>query len=85
MESVGSYQPIEITQKESLLVNQLVNEINQKLELCVECWTINKAWGQVVAGTNYYFFITADSGDYVTVSIFDPLPNTNCTAKLENA
>jgi hypothetical protein len=43
-------------------------------------WTsvhVDKAWTQVVAGTNYFFHLTTNDHKKVSVCIFVPLPHTH--------
>lgn len=78
---IGGFSETEVTQEHKDLVNGNVANINAKLGANAENYTVDKAWTQVVAGTNYFFHLS--SGDQKSsVCIFVPLPHTNAPAEV---
>lgn len=57
------------------LVSHNVAAINSKTHVNATSWTVNKAWTQVVAGTNYFLHLTSNDGKKASVVIYKPLGN----------
>lgn len=62
MNKVGGYQTTKVTDDITKLANQLGPVICEKLKIYSEIWVVNRAWSQVVAGTNYHLFLETDQG-----------------------
>ncbi len=82
---IGGFSESEVTQEHRDLVHHNTEQISSKLGVNAAQFTINSVWTQVVAGTNYFFHLTADNGDKFSVVIFVPLPHTNAPAEVSLA
>lgn len=59
--------------------------INAQTHVNAANWKIDKAWSQVVAGTNYFVHLTSNDGKHASASFYVPLPHTNAPAELKFA
>lgn len=66
-------------------MNHNLAGINAKLGAHYTSFTVDKVHSQVVAGTNYFFHLTANDGAKVSATIFVPLPHTNEPAQVTDA
>lgn len=81
----GGYHSVEVTQEAKDLVAHNVAGINAKLGAHHTSFTVDNVSSQVVAGTNYFFHLTADNGAKVSATIYVPLPHTNSPAEVTDA
>ena len=82
---IGGFSESEVSQEHIDLVQSNTQNISSTLGVNAASFTVNSAWVQVVAGTNYFFHLTADNGDKFSVVIFVPLPHTNAPAEVSLA
>jgi hypothetical protein len=74
---------IEITQDHKDLVSHNVAAINAKTGAHATSYTINSVHSQVVAGTNYFFHLTDNTGHKYSVFVHVPLPHTHAPAEFK--
>ena len=79
---IGGFSEQDVHQDHRDLVNHNAQQISSKLGVNAAHFTVNNVWTQVVAGTNYFFHLTADNGDKFSAVIFVPLPHTNAPAEV---
>ncbi len=72
----------EITQEQKDLVASHLAQINAKHNSHATSFHVDAVFTQVVAGTNYFFHLTANDGSKLSVSVFVPLPHTNAPSEL---
>jgi hypothetical protein len=80
----GGYQSVGVSQHHKDLVSKNIAKINTAVGGHATSYTIDKAWSQVVAGTNYHFNLTSNDNHKYTVTIYEPLPHTHSPAEVSS-
>jgi len=74
---IGGLQEIDVTAEHQEIVKVHLAAINSKGHTHHTSFHVDKAWSQVVAGTNYFFHLTSNDHHKYSVFIHLPLPHTN--------
>ncbi len=82
---VGGFSPKEVDQEIKDLAAHNVAGINAKAGTHFTSVTVDKAWTQVVSGTNYFLWLTGNDGTQAHARIYVPLPHTNAPAEVADA
>lgn len=67
---IGGFHQQDVSAEHQNLVNSQKDHINSRLGANHNSYTVNQVWTQVVAGTNYFFHLTADDNSQVSVCVF---------------
>lgn len=57
---IGAFQQVELTSQLQNLINEQMDNINEKLNTSFKVLQVNSVWTQVVAGNNHFYHLTAD-------------------------
>ena len=57
---IGAFQQVELTSQLKNLINEQMDNINEKLNTSFKVLQVNIVWTQVVAGNNHFYHLTAD-------------------------
>lgn len=78
----GGFHETDVDQTVKDLVSHNIAGINGKVGANATSFTVNRAFSQVVAGTNYFLHLTSNDGKQYSVCIYVPLPHTNAPAQV---
>lgn len=78
---LGGFHEANVTDKHRDLVNSHIGAINNAIGANHAAYNVDKAWSQVVAGTNIFLHLSAGE-DQVSVLFFIPLPHTQSAPSL---
>ena len=67
---LGGFQQEEVTEEHNDLVNSNLAPINSILGVNVEQWKVDSVYNQFVGGTNYFFYLSDNSGNKYSVCIY---------------
>ena len=73
---MGGFSQQQVDQEHRDLIHGQTASINTKLGTSHAAFSVDHVWTQVVAGTNYFFHLSAGDHHY-SVCIYQPLPHTN--------
>lgn len=79
---IGGLSSTPVTQEHQDLVKANLASINSSSHANATSYHVDKAWVQVVAGTNYFFHVTDNNHKKWSVFVEVPLPHTNAPAKV---
>ena len=80
----GGYQETELTEELTNLITHHTPEISGKVGINAAVLNVEKVESQVVAGTNYRFYLNT-GGNKLTAIVHQPLPHTNAPSEVSNA